>query len=329
MGTIFIVLSISLTIIAGFAALQNYAPHLISKELDSFLTKETALIILLLVVFWGMTLMLRSLCKATGGICARDNEGFEDAAESSPLDSWKAIATANQLDKICSLHDELYKNIYANEKGAGDDVKPEAVAKANTEKTFSELTPSGTFDCQLLSKINKATDIDSFFVAISEAPSNFLVQAFESAAASARLCTRLLKQANAAISNPTIPTLPRTTEPFVNPNTQVCSPEVIEQRRKWIREKKLSEDAQACLLPEEVPADTKNQDSMNAINGITSTFNNYSPKLPYDWKNGEKPYGKMSIPDILTIALDAKKQLDKIKNKAESGEIVKDIKTGL
>jgi hypothetical protein len=53
----------------------------------------------------------------------------------------------------------------------------------------------------------------------------------------------------------------------------------------------------------------------------------YQPKLPYDFREGEKPYKKMPIADMVGYALAIKAKLDKIQKSAESGEIVNDLKT--
>ena len=310
------------------SAIQAFFPQLLGGKLDEFLTNEAILLMIIFTVTITTMFVLKGLCMNSSS-CAR--EGFEN--ESNPvINQWKDIVTKDKLEQLCSLQSEIYKKVYALEKGVkadpergieGDE-KPEAIARMNTEKTFTDLMPGGNFDCVLLQRVSAAADIDSFFVESANLPENYLNRAFELAAACARLCERLLKKVDSAIEKPSIPDVKF--EGFINPNQKVCSPELIEERRKFIREKKLSEDEQACLLPEEVPLETKEETVKKRLGIMMAQWDAYQPKLPYDFREGEKPYKKMPIADMVSYALLIKAQLDKIQKSAESGEIVNDLK---
>jgi len=311
------------------SAIQAFFPQLLGGKLDEFLTNEAILLMIIFIVTLTTMFSLKGLCMNTSS-CAR--EGFEN--EGNPLiNQWKDIVTKDKLNQLCSLQSEIYKKVYALEKGVkadpengieGDE-KPEAIARMNTEKTFTDLMPGGNFDCGLLERVSAAADIDSFFVESANLPENYLNRAFELAAACARLCERLLKKVDSAIEKPSIPDVKF--EGFINPNQKVCSPELIEERRKFIREKKLSEDQQACLLPEQVPLETKEDIVKKRLGIMMAQWDAYQPKLPYDFREGEKPYKKMPIADMVGYALAIKAKLDKIQKSAESGEIVNDLKT--
>jgi len=310
------------------SAIQVFFPHLLGAKLDEFLRNETILLMIIFIVTLTTMFALKGLCMNSSS-CAR--EGFEN--EGNPVISqWKDIVTKNKLDELCSLQAEIYKKVYALEKGVkadpehgieGDE-KPDSIARMNAEKTFTDLMPGGNFDCGLLQRVSAAADIDSFFVESAALPDNYLNRAFELAAACARQCERLSKKVGAAIEKPSIPDVKF--DGFTNPNQKVCSPELIEQRRKFIREKKLSEDEQACLLPEEVPLETKDEIVKKRLETITAQWDAYQPKLPYDFREGEKPYKKIPIADMVGYALLIKAQLDKVQKSAESGEIVNDLK---
>lgn len=311
------------------SAVQVFFPQLLGGKLDEFLTNEAILLMIIFIVTITTMFALKGLCMNSSS-CAR--EGFEN--EGNPvINEWKDIVTNNKLNELCSLRAEIYKKVYALEKGVkadpergiDGDEKPEAIARMNTERTFTDLMPGGNFDCGLLERVSAAADIDSFFVESANLPENYLNRAFELAAACARLCERLLKKVDSAIEKPTIPDVKF--EGFINPNQKVCSPELIEERRKFIREKKLSEDQQACLLPEQVPLQTKEDIVKKRLDTLEAQWDAYQPKLPYDFREGEKPYKKMPIADMVGYAQSIKAKLDKIQKSAESGEIVNDLKT--
>jgi hypothetical protein len=312
------------------SAIQVFFPQLLGGKLDEFLTNEATLLMIILIVTITTMFALKGLCMNTSS-CAR--EGFEN--EGNPvINQWKDIVTKNKLDELCSLQSEIYKKVYTLEKGVkadpehgiDGDEKPEAIARMNTEKTFTDLMPGGNFDCGLLQRVSAAADIDSFFVESANLPENYLNRAFELAAACARLCERLLKKVDSAIEKPSIPDVKF--DGFTNPNQKVCSPELIEERRKFIREKKLSEDEQACLLPEEVPLETKDDIVKKRLETLATQWEAYQPKLPFDFREAEKPYKKMPIADMVTYAMAIKAKLDKIQKSADSGEIVNDLKAG-
>jgi hypothetical protein len=148
-------------------------------------------------------------------------------------------------------------------------------AKERVEKQFSEGTSNGTVNCAFVDRVNQAKDIDSFFTEIQS-----------------------LKK-----------------EGFVDPSVGICSPEVTEERRKFLREKKLDEEAQRCLLPEEVPFEKKETVAMDKVKKIQSTYDAYlrlGKKAPL-------------LSDLVTTSQDLLKKLEDLKKKAESGAIVKEL----
>jgi hypothetical protein len=104
-------------------------------------------------------------------------------------------------------------------------------------------------------------------------------------------------------------------EGFVDPSVGICSPEVTEERRKFLRQKKLDEAAQRCLLPEEVPLESKETVAANKLKKIQDTYDAYIRMSP------RKPL----LSDVISKSLDLEQKLEEKKKAAESGAILSQL----
>ena len=135
-------------------------------------------------------------------------------------------------------------------------------ARERTNKVFEATTRYGVIDCELVELVNKAKDIDSFFEAIQRLPTSFCVQVYDTVKRMSFLLENQYKefQKEKAKAEPE-----KKNEGFIDRSVGICSPAVVEERRKFLREKKLDQAAQSCLLPEEVPLEEKETIASNHI----------------------------------------------------------------
>lgn len=240
----------------------NLFPNYLNDEYDNILTKITLLCIAIAFVYLAYFLFLNS----------RNREGFADQQAITPVDRWKTMSQENSLQPLCSLLEAMEAKMIPVEKGAPPDQKTDAQARESVQQEFQKGNLVGLFSCAQFKKVEAAQDLEQFFTVIQEVPDTFLAEAHSTANVALNL---LLKQKEKMTEASVPPSNVRVAEGFRDVSTKVCSPDIVEQRRKFLREKKLSEEAEQCLLPEEVPADSKESAIAQKLDKIQQTYLEY------------------------------------------------------
>lgn len=287
-------LTLALFLLLG-AALQSshLFPNFFNKEFDFLASKLLVAAILLACAFGFIQLFLKT------------REGFQTETTPTAMDSWKKMTDLYQIEEVCKLKKQLEAKIFPIEKGSPPNQLSDQQARERTEKVFTEKTSHGSVNCEAFEKVQKAKDIDTFFVAVQELPNTFLIQVYETAERANNLLTDKVKEIDSALA--------KKTEGFVDPSVGVCSPEIVEERRKFLREKKLDEAAQRCLLPEEVPFESKDKVAAQKVKKIQDAYDAYIRMYP----------GKLTFDELLLQSKQAGAKLEEKKKAAESGDIFK------
>lgn len=285
---------ISLLVIGMGALLQTFhlLPTILDKDFDSAASKITAAAIFVVISAFFVLFLLKQLLKA-------NREGF---TQETAMDKWKELAAKYEILEVCAIKDRVREKMIEVEKGSGltNDQAIEAV-----DKTFDKGTLTGSLNCATVKKVNEAVDIDNFYVAIQELSDNVLVQTQETIEG----IVKLLDDQNKRIDD----ALKLKNEGFIDMSVGVCSPEIVEERRKFLRQKKLTEEAERCLLPEEVPFDNKDIVAKGKIQRFQETYDSYVRTFPQ----------KLTIGELLIKAKDGEDKLNKRKQEAESGALLK------
>ena len=308
----------------------KYFPEYFTPEFDEFLQKLTVISILLVIVLVSYFLFMKT----------RNREGFaEQSGSVGPMDTWKEMVSKYSLQDLCKLIGEMEVKMIPAEKGAPPDQKTDAQAREAVQQEFLKGNAVGFFSCALFQKVQAAKDIDQFFRVLQEVPDTFFAEAHSTANVALNLLLKQKQSFDDAIKN-----TPK--EGFQDLSTKVCSPEIVEQRRKFLREKKLSEEAEQCLLPEEVPKDSKESVVKAKLNTLEATYLEYlaylankkSTRPPFVKAPGMErvdnklvsteelyPLRNQSIDKILEQANIVRVELEQAAKKTESGEIVSEI----
>lgn len=277
------------------AAIQTF--HLFPTFFDSYFdftaSKITVAFLLILVSFLGVSAFLQFINRM-------NREGFEE--QNKAMAAWKTMAQTYYIEEVCAIQDSIKQKlvpIYKQQENLTDQQ-----AEEKFQKVLSEGTSNGAVSCGLVKPVMDAKDIDSFFTAVQLLPNSLLIQVQETAM---KLNSMVQKQYDEVM---------KSLEGFVDPSVGICSPEVTEERRKFLREKKLDEAAQRCLLPEEVPLEKKDTVALGKVKKIQEIYDAYIRMPP------KKPL----IGDLVTKTKDLLNKLDEKKKKAESGEILNELK---
>ncbi len=271
---------------------MNVLPTLLDKSFDQAATKLT-----IVAGLWGASFLLlmgflQTLQKA-------NREGFETP---KVMDQWKQMSDTYQVADVCALKGRIEQKLIPVEKGSPPTLTDQQ-ARERVEKLLSEGSSSGPLNCAFYQKVNEAKDIDRFFLAIQQVPNTYFIQVQETAERMAQL---LQKQYDDVIDSL------EKKEGFIDPSVGICSPEITEERRKFLRQKKLDEAAQRCLLPEEVPLESKEAVAATKLKKIQDTYDAYirmSPRRPL-------------LSNVMTKSLDLEKKLEEKKKAAESGALL-------
>ena len=273
----------------------NLLPTLFDKSFDQAATKLTIVAVLGGVSFLLLMGFLQTLHRA-------NREGFQVP---KVMEQWKQLTDTYQVANLCALKARIEEKLIPVEKGSPPTLTDQQ-ARERVEKLLSENASNGIVNCVLYTKVNDAQDIDSFFIAIQEVPDVFLIQVQETAE---RLTGLLEKQYDEVMKSL------EKKEGFIDPSVGICSPEVTEERRKFLRQKKLDEAAQRCLLPEEVPLESKENIAAGKVKKIQDTYDAYIRMSP------RKPL----LSELMARSLDLETRLEEKKKAAESGAIVSQI----
>ena len=287
---------IPLLIIAIGAILQTFhlLPTILDKDFDNAASKLTVAAVFFVLSGIFLLFFLQQLLKS-------NREGFQGQ---TAMDKLKEMSNKYQIVEVCSLKDRIREKMIQVEKGGGDKPLSEEQASEAVEKTFEQGTLTGSVNCAIVKKVDSAADMDGFFTVIQEVSDNLLVQTQETIEG----IVKLLDDQNKKIDD----ALQAKNEAFIDMKVGICSPEVVEERRKFLREKKLDEEAERCLLPEEVPFESKDAAAKTKIQRIQETYDSYIRTFPQ----------KLTIGELLQKAKDAEDKLNKRKQEAESGALL-------
>lgn len=289
MQTVYFVLVVLFGMVIVGTLVEIFLPGLISDEMSALLGGLAIGILALGASFLMLLLLLKSPTR----------EGFEDK---NPMPQWSRLHET-YFKKICSYYTEIYGKVLTVEKGVAPNQVPEEQARERTTAILKKRMGSGPVSCAKLDALYAAAkkeDIDTFFTEIQSQPTSFMVQIYDTAAGCREM---LIENYNQAMES-----LQRRKEGFVDVGTPICSAEATEERRKFLRDKKLTEEMKQCLLPEEVPLDKKEdyvQQKIDAMLAALAEVTKVKPKL-------EK---------LLEDCEYYKKELDKLKQQAESGSL--------
>lgn len=276
---IYILLGIIL--LGAFFQTVHLFPNFFDRFFDISASKITVSLIMILVSIIGLSFFLRGL----------NREGFETEGPNA-MKQWNQLTEKYQIQDVCEMKGRIQEKLIAIEKGIPPNAVTDDQAREQVEKIFTKDTSNGTVNCESFQKVKDAKDIDSFFTVVQELPDSFLIQVQDTA----ERVKSLLEKQYSSIAN----SLAKKEEGFVDTSVGICSPEIVEERRKFLRQKKLDEDAQRCLLPEEVPFDSKDTIAENKIKKIQSTYDAYIRMSP----------GKPTISELLTKSKEYEEKLN-------------------
>lgn len=285
---------VALGIILLGALLQTtkLLPTVLDRFFDITASNLTIVAVLFGVSFLVLIGFLQLLTKA-------NREGFATGVPQI-LDQWKEMTNTYQVADVCALKKRIEEKLIPVEKGSPPTLTDQQ-ARERVEKIL------GPLNCALVEKVNKAKDIDSFFTAIQEVPDSFLIQVQNIAERMTQLIQKQYDDVMASLNKK---------EGFVDPSVGVCSPEITEERRKFLRQKKLDEAAQRCLLPEEVPLESKEKVAEAKLKKLQDTYDAYIRMSP----------GKPLISRLMERSLELEAKLEEKKKAAESGAILSEIR---
>ncbi len=276
-----------LTIVALIGGLlETFSPGLFS---ESFKKNMSALTIGSLGIIIS-TILLMIFLKA------RNREGFED---SNPTTRWTTLVTSFRIPEICKVYSEMYEKIMLVEKGAAPEpIKTDAQAREATDRVFASTMKVAPVSCALFEEVDSQKgSLDSFFQSIQKLPDNFLVQVVETAIA----CRALLMDQYQKV----LDAEQRQKEGFQD--FQICNEQAAQERKAMQEKKVVKEEAQECLLPEEIPTEKKESMIQKKLDSLEKTYKNYLQGSPM----------KDSLEQILKDTAYYKGELDKKKNDAE------------
>jgi hypothetical protein len=270
----------------------NVLPTVLDKSFDQAATKITIVVVLWFVSFLLLMGFLKSLQQV-------NREGFQLP---KGMEQWKQMTETYQVADVCALKGRIEEKLIPVEKGSPPTLTDQQ-ARERVEKLLSDGSSNGALRCAVYKKVNEAKDIDSFFLAIQQVPDVYLIQVQDTAERMSQLLQKQYDEVMKSLEKK---------EGFVDPSVGICSPEITEERRKFLRQKKLDEAAQRCLLPEEVPLESKEAVAANKLKKIQDTYDAYIRMSP------RKPL----LSDVMSKSLDLERKLEEKKKAAESGAIL-------
>lgn len=276
-----VLILIGIILLGAFFQTAHLFPTFFDKYFDIAASKITIAFILILVSMVGLSFFLRG----------RNREGFETEGPNA-MKLWNELTEKYQIKDVCEMKSSIQDKLIAIEKGIPPNAVTDDQAREQVEKIFTKGTSNGTVNCESFQKVNDAKDIDSFFTVVQELPDSFLIQVQDTA----ERIKSLLEKQYSSIAN----SLAKKEEGFVDTGVGICSPEIVEERRKFLRQKKLDEDAQRCLLPEEVPFESKDTIAVNKIKKIQAVYDAYIRMSP----------GKPTISELLTKSKEYEEKLN-------------------
>lgn len=295
--------------IVGFlgAALQTYGPwkELFRIKLDPFFSSVTVGLLGLLGATALMILLVRT---------ARNREGFQNPAAGAEMTSRFQKSLQSLLaPEVCQVFGEVQASMLQNEIGAPPNTIPEAEAKQRVQDSLLEAIPQGVLSCSdITTYLGSDLNDDTLYGLLATVPETLYSEVYGAAEYSRKAADDALDRIKQSLDTTTTASSPSAFESFVN----ICTPEVAEARRKFLREQKLSEEQQRCLLPEEAPPAEKNAFLRQKLDALDTNYARFLAGKP-----------RTTLREILDEYKRTKAELDNYKKRAESGQITQDIKT--
>jgi len=269
----------------GGALLQTFKPDFISEATSNALSAMTLALIGIFLSVNGVRLFL--------ALNAR--EGFEDL---KGLEKWKAMTERYQMEEVCSLYTDMYSKIQAVEKGAPPgEVLTDAQARERTDKRFSELMTVPLLSCKSLSDAIAATTEVALVESLSSLKESLLVQIYQTALALRSLLIQSYNQVEDA---------ERTRREGFQ-DQALCTEDQAKERRAAAKPR-VSEEAQRCRLPEEVPKEKLEETIDSLLQRMEAAFDTYAKATPI----------KDPLSKVVEDCRYWKGELDKKKNEAEA-----------
>lgn len=250
-------ISIQIQILAGVAIVgalvETFAPGLISEKLKSDLSALTMAGIGILFSFLLLMLLLKF----------RIREGFEDTDMQS---KWSELVRVNQITEVCEMYTKIYDKMLTVEKGAPPgEVKTDAQAREAVDAKFAERMTTNVVNCKEVEEISAAKSLDGLYLLLPKVSDSLLVQNYETASA----CRMLLIDNYLKVQDAEN----KRKEGFED--LTVCTDELAKEKREFKERKPLSQEAQKCLLVEEIPGDKKREVLQSKLNRIRAVFEQY------------------------------------------------------
>lgn len=233
-------LLIVVVIVVVGSGIQTYYPTLISKELSDSFSAITLAFVGILVSIATLMIFLK----------LNNREGFEDV---DFVTRWKTIASDNKFKEVCDLYTEIYDKILTVEKGAPPEQLTDAQAREKTDKRFADLMKVKPIPCKPVMDSLNVTTLNELFEVLPTLPNTICQQSYETALACRSLLIENVNRVDDAQN--------QRQEAFED--VPICSEEVAEKRRAL-------KAAETCRLPEEVPADTKEEAIRKKLEAIES-----------------------------------------------------------
>jgi hypothetical protein len=281
-----IVLGTVVGVILLGAAIQTF--HLFPTFFDKYFDKTASILTVCAILLVVSVLLLQQLLQW-------NREGFEDANQKpKAMVQWKEMTETYSIPAVCSIKQQIAERLLPVEK------EQNKLTETQANERIDKLFP---LNCALLDPVSKAKDIDTFFTRVQMVPNTMLIEVYQTAEKAAQLLEKQYNDIQDALQK---------REGFVDPSVGICSPEITEERRKFLREKRLDEAAQRCLLPEEVPFERKEDIAAEKVKKIQET---YDAAMRMNLK-------KPLLSDLVAKSQDYLKKLEEIKRKAESGQLL-------
>lgn len=280
-------------IAVGGSLLQTFKPDVISPATSNALSAMTLALV-------GIVVSVNLLRL---GLTLNAREGFQGT---SPVDEWASLASEFKIQEVCDLYADIYEKIRVVEKGAPpDEVLSDAQSREKTDKIFSEVMAVSPIPCgKVTEALASKTEVE-LLETLLVLPDALLVQVYESALACRSLLIRSVNRIEDAERRAKEEQEKREEEGFED--AALCTPQQSEERREAAKKPPVSEEAQRCQLPEEVPKEKQEDLLKSKLNQFRSTFQAYQIQKKV----------KESLPAILDDCRFWKARLDAKKKEAE------------
>jgi hypothetical protein len=229
----------------------------------------------------------------------RVREGFQTP---DFVDQANDLVKTYKLTEICSIYTDIFDKLVVLEKGPPPSTVTDAQARERAEKIFQGLMKSTVPSCKQVQELASASTFDALFEAMANVDNNLLVQTFETALASRELIIQQYNKVQQAKN--------QKVEAFT-----VCTREQADERRQKQEQQEKARALDKCQLPEEMTQEEKEKILQTKFAVLVSNINAHKKQFQL----------KESLQKILDDYMYYKRELDKDKEAAEKGTLVKTL----